>query len=106
MPVESYAIWLDPSQTVSLNELVTTSGFCVDEVRELIDYGTLSPINREDETWVFSADCLVTVRKAAQLRDELELDIHSLTIVIALLAKINELETKLVQIRAVTQGSY
>ena len=101
MQIETHdAIWLDRSQVVSINELVNISGFSEEEVHELVDGGALVPINPDALAWTFSADCVVTVRKASRLRDDLELDAHAMVLALTLLEQIRSLESELSQLRA------
>jgi chaperone modulatory protein CbpM len=92
--------WLDQSQYVSLGELAETSGMSDSEVMELVDAGALMPINVEALPWTFSADCVITLRKAARLRRDLELDSHAVALVLTLLEQIQNLEATLSQLRA------
>lgn len=94
------SIWLDCSQVVSIHELVSVSGLSEEEVHELVDGGALVPINPDAGAWTFSADCVVTVRKASRLRDDLELDPHAMVLTLTLLEQIRSLESELSQLRA------
>ena len=92
-------LWLDHSQRVSISDLVDLSGLSENEIHELVDCGALAPVN-EAIPWSFSAQCVVTVRTASRLRNELELDSHALVLALTLLQQIRALETELVQLRA------
>ena len=101
MQSETYhALWLDRSQLVSLDDLVILSGLTESEVHELVEFGALVPVNAEENPWSFSADCVVTVRKASRLRDDLELDAHAVVLALTLLEQIRALEAELAQLRA------
>ncbi len=101
MRPESYdVLWLDRSQSVSINDLIDLSGLTEDEVRELVDVGALAPTNPQEVPWTFSADCIVTVRKASRLRDDLELDSHALVLALTLLEQIRALEEEIARLRA------
>lgn len=101
MRPESYdVLWLDRSQSVSINDLIDLSGLTEDEVRELVDVGALAPTNPQEVPWTFSADCVVTVRKASRLRDDLELDSHALVLALTLLEQIRTLEEEIARLRA------
>lgn len=95
------ALWLDHSQRVSISDLVDLSGLTESEVHELVDSGALAPVNAAIP-WSFSAECVVTVRTASRLRNELELDSHALVLALTLLEQIRALETELAQLRAQT----
>ena len=94
------AHWLDRSQSVSIDDLAELSGLTEDEIRELVDGGALVPSNLQEVPWTFSADCVVTVRKAGRLRDDLELDTHALALALTLLEQIRALEAELSRLRA------
>ena len=93
------ALWLNYSQRVSISDLVDLSGLSENEIHELVDSGALTPVN-ETTPWSFSAECVVTVRTASRLRNELELDSHALVLALTLLEQIRALETELAQLRA------
>ena len=94
------AMWLDQWQRLSIGELAIFSGLPELDLRELMDYGVLAPANPEGPAWAFSADCVSTIRKAARLRDDLELDNQAMALAIMLLDRIDELEARLAESRA------
>ena len=98
------AIWLHCSQSVSIDDLVDLSGLNESEVIALVDAGALMPVNFDSPPWTFSADCVVTVRKACRLRDDLELDAHAVALTLTLLEQIRSLEAELAQLRARQPG--
>ena len=93
-------IWMDRSQLVSIDDLVGLSGLSESEIRELVDAGALLPVNAQEQPWTFGADCVVTVRRASRLREDLELDMHALALALTLLEQIRALESELSQLRA------
>ena len=93
-------LWLDESQTVSIDELIALSSLSTSDVIELVDAGALVPTDAGATTWTFHAGYVVTLRKASRLRDDLELDIHALALALTLLEQIRVLETELSQLRA------
>ena len=92
--------WLAHWQRLSIGELAIFSGLPEAELAELVDYGVLVPTNPLEAQWAFGADCLMRVRKARRMRDELELDTHAMALAIMLLDRIDELETRLADCRA------
>ena len=92
--------WLDTTQQVTLVELIGLSGFTESEVIELVHADALVPTDPQASSWMFSADCVVTVRKANRLREDLELDMHALALALALLEQIRALEVEVVRLRA------
>jgi chaperone modulatory protein CbpM len=101
MQVELHnVVWLDSSQHVSVQELVDLSGLAEDEVIELVAAGALEPRNYKETPWTFSGECVVTVRRASRLRDDLELDHHALALALALLEQIRALEARVANLQA------
>jgi chaperone modulatory protein CbpM len=93
-------LWLDSSQRVSLDELVIMSGLTEHEIVTLVEGGALLPVSIENAAFTFGADCIATVRRAARLRDQLELDSHALIVALSLLEQIRALEEELAHLRA------
>lgn len=89
------AVWVTESQQYSLAELVTLSGLPETELRELVEYGALRPANPEGPSWLFSGQCLLSVRAAYRIRASFELEPHSLALVVSLLERIRELQERL-----------
>ncbi len=87
MATESQAVWLHAGGTVTIEELSTTTGLTVTEIHELVEYGALSPSGD-----VFSAACIGCVRRAARLREDLELEMPALALVLSFLERIETLE--------------
>ena len=96
------AEWLTEDQRFSLAELAELSGLSEAELRELVDYGAISPVNPDSSQWVFQGTCLLTVRTACRLRVSFELEPHSVALVVSLLERIRDLEMQLGSLRAQT----
>lgn len=93
MSTDSHAsFWPDQWQCISISELAIFSGCAQRDLHELVAYGVLVPVNHSDEPWAFHPDCVLRVRKAARLRDDLELDLHAVALAISLLDRIDRLE--------------
>jgi chaperone modulatory protein CbpM len=97
------AAWLHAESRVTLVELAHTSGLPEDVIRELVDYGALAPEPAAGE-WCFSAECVVRVRKAARLRNDLELETGSLALVLSFLERIQHLEAQVRHLHAQLAG--
>jgi hypothetical protein len=97
---EQDGVWVTASQQYSLAELVALSGLSEGELRELVEYGALRPANPEAASWIFSGQCLLSVRAAHRIRASFELEPHGLALVVSLLERIRELETRLGQLHA------
>lgn len=91
--------WLHAESRVTLVELARTSGLPEEVLRELVDYGALEPAEGAGE-WCFSADCVVRVRTAARLRNDLELETGSLALVLSFLERIQRLEAQVRHLHA------
>ena len=92
-------LWLSSETRISIVELAQFSGFQESELRDLVEYGALMPAAPEDE-WAFDADCVARLRKAARLRDDLELDTPALALVLSFLERIQQLEGEVANLAA------
>ena len=95
-------LWLDDRSAVPLSELSRCSGLSEDELRELVDYGALAPV--DPERLLFSGDCIVSVRTARRLREDFDLDSFSVAMMLGYLDRIHSLEGELRKLRAQTPG--
>lgn len=101
MPTEQHELlWLDEGGQLSLAELLALSHLSEDELRELVEYGALAPLDPAAPTWTFSARCVVSVRSACRLREEFDLDVQALALTLRFLDRIHDLETQLDKVRA------
>lgn len=87
--------WLRHWQRLSLGELAALSGLTAVELHELVDYGVLTPANPQEPQWAFSTDCVLTMRRARRLRDDLGLDTHAMALAFMLLDRIEALEARI-----------
>ena len=101
MPLErDEALWLTEHLRFSLAELAELAGLTEAELRELADYGAVSPVDPGASEWVFTATCLTTLRAAGRLRASFELEPHGVALVLSLLERIRDLEGQLATLRA------
>ncbi len=89
------AEWVDEHQQFSLAELADLSGMPEAELRQLVDYATLTPIDSDTAEARFGAECLVTARMAQRLRNDFDLDTSGLALALSLLERVHELEKRL-----------
>lgn len=96
------AVWLTEDHTFSITELADLSGLSETELRELVDYGAITPVDPGSPQWMFTAKCLTTVRVACRVRVGFDLEPHGVALVISLLERIKDLEAQLSELRART----
>ena len=94
------AQWLTEECEFSFHELVELSGSSVEELRELVEYGAITPVNPESSQWVFPGQCLPTVRAACRLRVSFDLEPHGVALILSLLDRISDLEAQMGSLRA------
>jgi len=98
------AQWLHRQVEFSEEEICELSGFSATELRGLVDYGVLAPIDPGARTWTFSADRLVLARSAFRLRKDFGLDLEGLALMVSVLERVRELEGELRDLRARLPG--
>lgn len=99
-PEHDDAVWLTEEHAFSLAELAEISGLPESELRELVDYGAITPIDPESSPWAFSGKCLLAVRTACRLRISFDLEPHGVALMVTLLERVQDLETQLRDLRA------
>ncbi len=98
------AMWLHEQHEFLLEELCELSGLSETELRELVDYGVLAPIDPDARHWAFGADRLVVARSARRLRQDFDLDPHAVALVVTMLERVRDLEAELRDLRAKLPG--
>lgn len=96
--------WLDARETVTVTELLQACGLSAAELDELIEYGALTPLPRDQKERVFSAECVVPLRSASRLRHDFDLDLFAVSILLGYLNRIEELEREVKYLRAHLPG--
>ena len=94
------AVWMDEHGVVTLVELAECSGLTQGDLRELVDLGALAPVDAQASEWSFSAHCIVAARTASRLRSDFELDHHGVALVLSLLERVEELESRVQRLDA------
>lgn len=92
------AVWLSAGRTVTIVELSEACGLPVASIEELVEYGALSPADPSART--FTASYVVTLRDAARLCGDLELEMPAMALVTRFLGRIRELEDEVRHLRA------
>jgi len=85
---------------LALRELVELSGLSEDEVRELVEYGALTPDDESGGQLIFSVRSIMIARSARRLREDFELEPHGVALLLAYLDRIHDLEAQLCALRA------
>lgn len=93
------AVWPEKQKEISVADLADLSGFSEGELRELVEYGALLPLNPGDTEWMFAGHCTVTVAIAGRLRHDFELDAQALALALTLVGRVRQLEAELRQLR-------
>ena len=94
------AVTLDEKGFVTLDQLVEAAELPVEELRALVDYGALAPVDPAATSWTFTASWVVVARTAGRLRRDFELDAHSLSVVLGYVQRVEALEAELRALRA------
>ena len=94
------AVWLTEDTQFSLAELAELAGIPEAEVRELVDYGAVTPVDPDAPAWIFSGKCLLTIRTACRLRVSFDLEPHGVALIVSLLERIHDLEAEMGSLRA------
>lgn len=81
--------------TLTLAQVAQLSGIGEADLRGLVDYGVLTPVTAEGETWAFDIGCVMTLQRAERLRRDLALDGHAFALAVMLLNQITALEGQL-----------
>lgn len=101
MNIESFeALRVDERGELSFAQLIECSGMTEAELRELVEYGALVPVNPATPSWVFRGDTLLIARSAGRLRREFDLDLHGVSVLLRFMERIGELEAELRALRA------
>ncbi len=93
MASDQGAVWLHARARLRLVELSEACGLTQEVLRDLVELGVLEPADAA--AMEFAADCLPTLRAAARLRADFELETHALALVLSYLRRIDELESQL-----------
>ncbi|MDO8280359.1 MAG: chaperone modulator CbpM [Burkholderiaceae bacterium] len=93
-------LWLDTQETVALSELSRACGLSAEELDELIGYGALTPLQGAAAAPLFAADRVPALREACRLRQDFDLDLFAVAMVIGYLDRIARLEREVGALRA------
>jgi chaperone modulatory protein CbpM len=94
------AVWLEERGFVTLQELAECSGLSEPELTDLVALGAIEPVDPDARQPNFAARCITAARAACRLRDDFELDVQGLALIMSLLDRVEELETELKRLHA------
>lgn len=92
--------WLTAEQRLPLREFAQMSGLLESELRQLVEYGVIAPLDPQAQDWLFGADCLPLARTAVRLRHDFDLEGQGLAVTLTLIERVQELENKLRELHA------
>jgi chaperone modulatory protein CbpM len=94
------ASWLHAQATVTIIELAESSGLPLDVLQDLVEGGALQPADPGATDWAFSAQWVVSVRTAARLYHDFELEAPALGVLLSFIERTRQLETEVRHLRA------
>ena len=94
------ALHFDERNEIQFSQLIELSGLSEADLRELVDYGALVPVDPQASSWVFNAHSVILAQTACRLRHDFELDAPALSVVLGLVERIAALEDELRAVRA------
>lgn len=92
--------WLDARETVTQAELSHCCGLSEAELDELIDYCALVPVTPNNPDRIFSAQWVTPLRHASKMRNDFDLDLFTVAIVLGNLHRIEVLEQQVFSLQA------
>lgn len=97
--------WLDEREAVTLAELAQICALSVAELDELMDYGALVPMQDVRQERLFSAECVMPLRTAGKLRQDFDLDLFTVGLLLGYLNSIEALERQVRSLQAHLPGT-
>lgn len=92
--------WLDAREVIPLTELARICALSPDELDELVDYGALVPLEHARQERLFSAECVMPLRTAGKLRQDFDLDLFTVGLLLGYLNRIEALERQVRTLKA------
>lgn len=96
--------WLDAREAVTLAELAQICALSLAELDELMDYGALVPKQDVRPERLFSAECVMPLRTAGKLRQDFDLDLFTVGLLLGYLNRIDALERQVRSLEAHLPG--
>jgi len=92
--------WLDAGETIGVSDLARACGISLAELDELVGYGALQPLQSRTDERQFSAACVATLRHACKLRQDFDLDLFTVALLMDYLNHIEALQREIRFLRA------
>ncbi|WP_198538212.1 chaperone modulator CbpM [Marinicella sediminis] len=80
--------------TYSLTQLYQTTHLSSGFIEKCVEYGILDPLVSQSGDWLFEVDQLIRLKKAARLRDDLDLNWNGLALAIDLIDEVEQLRNE------------
>jgi len=93
-------VWLEEHEVLTEAELAEASGLSDEEIKDLVEYGVIAPVDPRADRHAFAAPSITEARTARRLRRDFGLNTDGLALVMMLLKRIRELETEVGHMRA------
>ena len=91
---------LDGGQTINVTELASCCDMSVADLDELVDYCALVPLSDAVPERLFSAAWIAPLREARRMRNDFDLDLFTVAIVLGNIKRIEGLERQVQQLQA------
>lgn len=92
--------WPESGEIITLAELTQVCRISAAELDELVEYGALVPMERLGDEHAFSRACVSSLRTACKLKQDYDLDLFTVALLLEHLNRIEELERELRFLRA------
>ena len=92
--------WPEAGEIITHTELTQVCRLSAAELDELVEYGALVPLQQQGEQRTFSRSCVVSLRTATQLKQDYDLDLFTVALLLEQLGRIEELEREVRFLRA------
>ena len=99
-------MWLDATETVTISELSRCCGLSMLELDELVEYNALAPLPPAPSQSplmferLFSAEWVAPLREVGKMRQDYDLDLFTVAMLLSHLSRIEVLEKKVRSLEA------
>jgi chaperone modulatory protein CbpM len=94
--------WSEPPAggIIGYAELTQVCRISAAELDELVEYGALRPVQEPGQPRTFSRACIASLRTASQLKQDYDLDLFTVALLLEHLSRIEDLEREVRFLRA------